>query len=395
MKPVHAIDRLKSGGESRTAAIAIAMLAVITALRFLFSDPSIPIPLLYAIPISMLALDFGFLGGGLGLGASLLLFAAWVLIDGSDLNVGEYVGPVAVFLGTGLGMGFVSKRLAREAHAGRRWFEMSNDMLCEASFDGYFLELNDEWGRTLGWSRQELMAKRFVEFVHPEDLEWTAAAAANLTDSQGETLDFETRFRAKDDSWHRLRWSAHSDGERIYAVAKDITDRKGRAAQREERFDRERAMARTDELTGLPNRRAWEEELRRELARSKRHGYSLTIAVVDLDRFKDYNDAHGHPAGDELLRFAAAAWRLSIRVTDFVARVGGEEFGVLFPECPPGNAPEVLERLRAATPFEQSCSAGIAVWNSVESAEELMERADTALYEAKRQGRDRAVLAYP
>jgi diguanylate cyclase (GGDEF)-like protein/PAS domain S-box-containing protein len=395
MRPLYAIKRPKSGREARMAAAAVAMFAVITVLRFLFGDPTVPITLLYAIPISMLALEFGFLGGGIGVAASLALIAAWALIDKPDLGVGDYVGRIAVFCATCVGIGLVGQRLAREAHGRRRWFEMSNDMLCEASFEGYLLELNDEWQRTLGWSRQELMARPIVEFVHPKDVERTADMAAGLTESRSEAVDFENRYRAKDGSWHRLLWSARSDGKRIYAVAKDITDRKGRAEKREEMLDRERAMARTDELTGLPNRRAWDEELRRELARAKRHGYSLTIAVVDLDRFKDYNDAQGHPAGDELLRYAAAAWRLAIRITDFVARIGGEEFGVLFPECPPGNATAVLERLRAATPLEQSCSAGIAVWNSVESAEELMGRADAALYEAKRQGRDRAILAYP
>jgi diguanylate cyclase (GGDEF)-like protein/PAS domain S-box-containing protein len=390
MKPLHAIKDFNP-----IAAIAVAMLAVITVLRFLFDDPTVPVTLLYALPISILALEFGFLGGGLGLAASMLLFAAWALIETPDLAAGDYVGRTAVFCATCVGIGLIGKRLAREAHGRRRWFEMSNDMLCETSLDGYFLELNDQWERTLGWTKQELMARPVIEFVHPGDVERSAALAAGLTQNQSEAVDFENRYRAKDGSWHWLLWSARSDGKRIYAVAKEITDRKGRAVKREQMLDRERAMARTDPLTGLPNRRAWDEELRRELARAKRHGYSLTIAVVDLDRFKDYNDAHGHLAGDALLRDAGGAWRLAIRVTDFVARVGGEEFGVLFPECPPGNATEVLERLRAATPLGQSCSAGIAVWNSVESVEELMERVDAALYEAKRQGRDRAVLAYP
>jgi diguanylate cyclase (GGDEF)-like protein/PAS domain S-box-containing protein len=394
MKPLHA-PNLKSSRKSRIGAIAVAAFAAITALRFVFGDPSVPITLLYAIPISLLALEFGFLGGGLGVIVSLSLIAAWALIDSPDLEAGDYVGRIAVFCATCLGIGLIGKRLAREAHGRRRWFEMSNDMLCETSLDGYFLELNEQWQRTLGWTKEELKARPLIDFVHPHDVDETVAVAAGLTEDRSERVDFANRYRAKNGSWHWLLWSSRSDGNRIYAVAKDITERKGRAAKREELLDRERAMARTDPLTGLPNRRAWDEELRRELARAKRHGYSLTLAVVDLDRFKDYNDAHGHLAGDELLRDAGSAWRLSIRITDFVARVGGEEFGVLFPECPPGNATEVLERLRAATPFGQSCSAGIAVWNSVESAEELMQRADAALYEAKRQGRDRAVLAHP
>jgi diguanylate cyclase (GGDEF)-like protein/PAS domain S-box-containing protein len=395
MQPLHALNRLRSHHDLRIATIAVAMFAAITLLRFVFGDPAVPITLLYTIPISLLALEFGFLGGGVGLATSLLLVGAWALVDRPDLEFADYTGRIGVFCATCIAIGLIGRRLAREAHGRRRWFEMSNDMLCEVSCDGFFLELNDQWQRTLGWTREELRARPFIDFVHPRDVEKTVEVAAGLTVDRSEAVDFENRYRAKDGSWHWLLWSSRSDGKRIYAVAKDITDRQGRAAKREELLDRERAMARTDQLTGLPNRRAWDEELRRELARSRRHGNSLTVAIVDLDHFKEYNDARGHLAGDELLRQASANWRLAIRLTDFVARIGGEEFGVLFPECPPGNASEVLERLRAATPAGQSCSAGIAVWNSVETAEELMGRIDTALYEAKRQGRDRAVLAYP
>ena len=130
MKPLHAIKDFNP-----IAAIAVAMLAVITVLRFLFDDPTVPVTLLYALPISMLALEFGFLGGGLGLAASMLLFAAWALIETPDLAAGDYVGRTAVFCATCVGIGLIGKRLAREAHGRRRWFEMSNDMLVEASLD--------------------------------------------------------------------------------------------------------------------------------------------------------------------------------------------------------------------------------------------------------------------
>jgi diguanylate cyclase (GGDEF)-like protein/PAS domain S-box-containing protein len=152
-------------------------------------------------------------------------------------------------------------------------------------------------------------------------------------------------------------------------------------------------MARTDELTGLHNRRAWDDELSREAARTRRSGERFSIALIDLDHFKGFNDSHGHQAGDELLRQAGAAWRAAVRVTDFVARYGGEEFAVLLPGCPPDSAYEVVERLRALTPMGQTCSAGIAVWNGEESTDEVVSRADAALYAAKRAGRDRIALA--
>jgi diguanylate cyclase (GGDEF)-like protein/PAS domain S-box-containing protein len=163
--------------------------------------------------------------------------------------------------------------------------------------------------------------------------------------------------------------------------------------ERAELLARMDAMARTDELTDLPNRRAWDEELHRALARAQRSGEGVSVAVLDLDRFKDFNDTHGHPAGDQLLKQAGAAWPRALRTTDFVARYGGEEFAVLLPACPPDSAVAVVERIRAVTPMGQTCSAGIATWDREESAEELVGRADAALYEAKRAGRDRIVLA--
>jgi diguanylate cyclase (GGDEF)-like protein len=150
-------------------------------------------------------------------------------------------------------------------------------------------------------------------------------------------------------------------------------------------------VARTDDLTGLANRRAWDEALTRELARSKRESTPLSIGIIDFDRFKDYNDVHGHQAGDRLLKQLAAAWRDQLRATDVLARYGGEEFALALPGCDLSDATVLIERMRAATPAEQTVSAGIAVWDGDESAEDLFGRADRALYAAKEAGRDRIV----
>jgi diguanylate cyclase (GGDEF)-like protein len=164
-------------------------------------------------------------------------------------------------------------------------------------------------------------------------------------------------------------------------------------SEREALLARIEAMARTDELTGLANRRASDEEIRRELARARRMGHPVTIAMLDLDRFKDYNDRHGYPAGDVLLREATAAWRIEIRQSDFIGRYGGEEFVVILPDCSPTDAADVIERLRAVTPGGQTVSGGIATWEGSESAESLLARADRALYAAKHAGRDRLIAA--
>lgn len=150
------------------------------------------------------------------------------------------------------------------------------------------------------------------------------------------------------------------------------------------------ALVVTDPLTGAANRRGFSE---RVAALTARPGEPLVLAVLDLDHFKAYNDAHGHAAGDTLLRECVRAWRELIRGRDHLARWGGEEFAVLLDRCDPDEALVVVERLRTATPAGVTCSAGLATWDGVESAEELFARADRALYRAKADGRDRTVVA--
>jgi diguanylate cyclase (GGDEF)-like protein len=163
------------------------------------------------------------------------------------------------------------------------------------------------------------------------------------------------------------------------------------AIERGELLGRLEEAARTDDLTGLLNRRAWSTELSRELSRADRSDQPLCVAVLDLDRFKLYNDTHGHQAGDRFLKQVAGLWSESLRGTDILARHGGEEFAVAMPETDLEGAAEMLERLREVVPDEETCSAGVCLWNGNESAEALLDRADTALYEAKDAGRDQVV----
>jgi diguanylate cyclase (GGDEF)-like protein len=154
--------------------------------------------------------------------------------------------------------------------------------------------------------------------------------------------------------------------------------------------------ARTDPLTGLANRRSWDESLSREVARAHRTSSPVSVAMLDMDHFKRFNDSHGHQAGDRLLREAAAAWNAEARQgIDLLARLGGEEFGVLLPGADLDSATGMVERLRRATPDGITASAGVASWDRSESPAELLARADAALYEAKEFGRDRTSVAFP
>jgi len=148
-------------------------------------------------------------------------------------------------------------------------------------------------------------------------------------------------------------------------------------------------LAQRDGLTGIPNRRTWDSELPVAMDRARRDGLPLSVALIDLDHFKHFNDEYGHQAGDRLLKSATAAWSMALRATDLICRYGGEEFGVLLPAATAEQAAEVLERVRAVTPLAQTFSAGVACWDRQEISDELVARADRALYAAKGAGRDR------
>nr|WP_269328522.1 GGDEF domain-containing protein [Kineosporia babensis] len=148
--------------------------------------------------------------------------------------------------------------------------------------------------------------------------------------------------------------------------------------------------ARTDPLTGVANRRSWDFELARSMAATG--AGTLLVALLDLDHFKKYNDVQGHQGGDDLLREVARAWSLAIGPNGRIARWGGEEFAVAL-SCPDvESGVRTLDELRAVVPFGQTCSIGVAHWEGTQNAEEILHRADEALYRAKHDGRDRLVL---
>ncbi|MCW3010528.1 MAG: diguanylate cyclase [Solirubrobacterales bacterium] len=158
----------------------------------------------------------------------------------------------------------------------------------------------------------------------------------------------------------------------------------------------------TDPLTGLMNRRGFEERVTHELARMRRGGATSTLVLCDLDRFKDVNDLLGHPAGDAVLRRVADVARDRSRGGDVIARLGGAEFGLLLPATDEAGALEVAERLRraiaracAADGISLTSSAGIAVAAEHPTVTELMRAGDAALHAAKALGRDRTVTHRP
>jgi diguanylate cyclase (GGDEF)-like protein len=150
-------------------------------------------------------------------------------------------------------------------------------------------------------------------------------------------------------------------------------------------------QARSDALTGLPNRRSWGYEINRLADRTREEGLSLSVAILDIDHFKEFNDTRGHQAGDALLAEAARRWRAHMVEGGFIARYGGEEFGVLLPGTTLLEAIAILDEVRRSTPEGETISVGVTQLRRDESPRDAVRRADRALYRAKAAGRDRVV----
>jgi diguanylate cyclase (GGDEF)-like protein/PAS domain S-box-containing protein len=334
------------------------------------------------IPVALLGARFRERGALAGTACATALTGLWALETDAFVNLTGY-GVRAVSLAVvGITVARLVQRSERLAAESARWFSMSNDLLSTASFDGHYTAVNESWTDLLGYTREELLDRPYTDFVHPDDLASTNEVASGLA-TPNVVVGFENRYRAKDGSLRWLLWSARSDETQIYAVAKDITERKQFDREREELLARVEQLAQTDELTGVPNRRAWHGRLTVELRRAMRSGEPLGVVLLDLDGFKSINDTSGHQAGDRLLARCARSWAEAIRETDLLGRIGGDEFALLLPNCDATGAEDVLARLRLATPAGARASMGHAIWKPGESGERLMHRADTALYAAK------------
>ncbi|MGC8119860.1 diguanylate cyclase [Marinobacter sp. VGCF2001] len=209
-----------------------------------------------------------------------------------------------------------------------------------------------------------------------------------------------------DQRWYQCRDQAirWTDGRLVrLEIATDISDRKQAELDLREANERAQAAAMEDPLTGLHNRRAFFEFGLQLFRRAQRHGHPLTLIMLDLDHFKQINDRYGHQIGDAVLERVAALMKARIRDCDIVARIGGEEFAILLPDTRPELAEELAKRLHSLMPsasvnagddtVSPSASFGIsALLPRDTKLEDLMSRADTAMYRSKSEGRSRISL---
>ena len=394
--------------ERRWAGVASAtvLFAVIFALRVTVGTLADAISFLYVIPIVLVATARGTRAGLLAGAVAFLLSTVGALIADAPTSVLGYVNRAVVFLFVGGLTGRFSTTLrALEAESARH-FNLSLDMISIAGFDGRFKSVNPAFERVLGYRPEELIGRPFLDFVHPDDREKTEAEAASLSDGVT-TVQFQNRYFARDGEVHWMEWTSiplRGEG-LIYGVARDVTERKAL----EQELER---LSQHDPLTGLFNRRRFEEELRRQLAYTRRYGKGGALLMIDLDRFKQINDELGHAAGDEALRHVAQLLSDNLRASDtvardvdpMVARLGGDEF-VGLPEADGAGAEAAAERLAAAVgeaplmigdrEVELRVSIGVATFDGdgIPPEQELLAAADRAMYLAKASGGDGAKLA--
>jgi diguanylate cyclase (GGDEF)-like protein/PAS domain S-box-containing protein len=289
--------------------------------------------------------------------------------------------------------------------------ENSGDIICRAGMDQVLRYVSPSSLHLLGWTPEEMTGRPVYDFILAEDIPLLAATIArNL--SLGEMRGSETiRMLRKDGTtvWiestgRAVRDPVTGEPKEFVVVMRDIAERK----LLEERLSQ---LALTDGLTGLANRRAFDEDLEREWKRTLRDGGQISLLLLDIDRFKEFNDLYGHQVGDDCLRAIAAAVTRAVRATDIVARYGGEEVAIILPATDSPGAVGAAEKIRAALEALRithegnpegggwgTASIGVAtglarLGGTMAMPQSLIHAADNALYRAKREGRNRLSTA--
>jgi diguanylate cyclase (GGDEF)-like protein/PAS domain S-box-containing protein len=302
----------------------------------------------------------------------------------------------------------MSALAAKEANF-RLLAEGSSDMVTRIGLDERISYVSPSCASLVGWWPDRLLGTSALAGANPLDLPRIRETVAALSrgDAEDVRISFRTRHREKGEIWieSNLRVTRQVNGEidGVVAISRDITEQK----DLEERLE---ALAIEDGLTGLANRRRFDERLQEEWARALRDGKPLSLLMIDIDRFKAFNDKYGHPAGDVCLRSVAKVLAAEVRrITDLAARYGGEEFAMLLPNTDAVGCALIGERIRGAlreagiphalnppSRLITGSLGGAVAWPAAKRSAgpaSLVETADRALYAAKNGGRDRLVMS--
>lgn len=287
------------------------------------------------------------------------------------------------------------------------FFTLNIDMFCVFDRQFHFLRTNHAFGVSMGYAAGEISGKPLADLVHGDDAANTLRQLDAIRTGQP-AVSFINRCRHHADGWRDIEWHMQAGDDQIYASARDITafrelERilKEQTARLQRKVEQLETLSMTDELTGLFNRHYFEARIEEETEQSDRYDTPLSMAILDLDKFKRINDAYGHPVGDEVLQLTARIVRDTVRRSDVVVRLGGEEFLILMPQTLGEAAVMVAEKIRVAVETAEhpkvghfTASLGVSARTRGESYKRWYRRADEGLYKAKESGRNRVVAMH-
>jgi diguanylate cyclase (GGDEF)-like protein/PAS domain S-box-containing protein len=289
--------------------------------------------------------------------------------------------------------------------------EHSADIIGRSGMDLVMTYISPSSLPILGYKPEVMVGMDVTAFILTEDIPTLHAAVDRILASEHQSDSLTIRMRKKNGSlvWMELNASLVRDAatgkpQEVITILRDISERK-------KLEDKLSAMALTDGLTGIANRRAFDRALQREWKRTLREGSQISLLLLDIDHFKRFNDLYGHQVGDDCLRAVAAAVSGAVRTTDIVARYGGEEIAIILPSTFTDGAMEVAEKVRSAieslrlglegnseTASSVTVSIGVATalarqGGTIKMPESLLLAADNAMYKAKHKGRNRVATS--
>lgn len=294
------------------------------------------------------------------------------------------------------------ERLAISEKKYRLLAENVGDVIWTVDHTGHITYISPSVQRVHGYAPEELLNRKILDLVAPEfrplvEKRFNALLAGNEQDAKSKMSEFLMLHRNGGRLWVEARINQLKDGDMeaggLLGIARDITERK----RLQEDLVR---LATIDELTGAVNRFRFMEMGKQEMERANRYNRPISLMFVDIDHFKQINDTFGHKAGDQTLTWFAGLVRKELRNSDVLGRLGGDEFAVLLPETGLSEAVQVAERIRATLEEQKlpvgenervalTISAGVASRDkAADSLDDLLKKADAALYRAKRLGRN-------
>lgn len=286
----------------------------------------------------------------------------------------------------------------------------STRMVAQKEFEGFLVALHQRLNDIQdflvtareGEENAHANQKKLDENVHQEldDMRTNLETKSDLNQIKTDIEGMVERIVATVDAFHDEERKRRDDVyKRIETLAQRMESMESEASELKSNLEAQRMEALRDALTELPNRAAYDDQIEAEYSRWRRHGRPLSIAIADVDHFKQVNDTLGHLRGDKVLKLVAREISRRVRNEDFVARYGGEEFIIIMPDTDKLSAHTAIEKVRLAIadcPFNFNqqripitSSFGIASFNEGDSIEDCFERADRALYKAKENGRNR------